>query len=153
MNDEVKLPIEGDAPPALEERIVAELHARGLLRKRPKRWLLPLAAALALVFAAGVLVGRYEPRRQTYALLLHEAPNPGPIEEYIRWSRNDFIVGGEKLADEARFLQSTQVRDGHGGVGGFFLIAADSLDSATKIARTCPHLKYGGTIEVRAVDR
>lgn len=152
MNDEVKLPIEGDVPPELERRIVADLYAHGLLRPRRKRWL-PLAAALVLVFAAGVFVGKYEPRRQTYALLLHENPGPSRVEEYVRWSRNEFVVGGHELADDARFLDPRTTRDGKGEVAGFFLIAAESLEEATQLARTCPHVRYGGTIEVRAVLR
>ena len=37
-------------------------------------------------------------------------------------------------------------------VGGYFLIRASSYDVAVEIARTCPHLRYGGRIEVRQVD-
>jgi len=34
-------------------------------------------------------------------------------------------------------------------VGGFYYIAANSLAEATEIAKTCPGLMHGGTVEVR----
>jgi len=36
-------------------------------------------------------------------------------------------------------------------VGGFLIFQADDLDEATEIARTCPSLQYGVSIEVRPV--
>jgi hypothetical protein len=36
-------------------------------------------------------------------------------------------------------------------IGGYFLIRARDLDEATGIARKCPNLEYGMTVEVRPV--
>ena len=36
-------------------------------------------------------------------------------------------------------------------IGGFFLIRADNVDTALETAHASPHLKYGGTIELRVV--
>jgi hypothetical protein len=36
-------------------------------------------------------------------------------------------------------------------VVGYFLIRATSGEEAVRIARLCPHLNYGGTVEVRAI--
>ncbi len=36
-------------------------------------------------------------------------------------------------------------------IGGYFLITARDLDEATGIARNCPNLQYGMTVEVRPV--
>jgi len=36
-------------------------------------------------------------------------------------------------------------------LGGFFLIQADSAE-AFRIARECPHLKHGGTVQVRRIQ-
>ena len=36
-------------------------------------------------------------------------------------------------------------------VGGFFLLTVDSLDEATELARACPNLRYGMSIEVRPI--
>ena len=36
-------------------------------------------------------------------------------------------------------------------VSGFFVIEAKDLDAAIAVARTCPHLRHGGRITVRAI--
>ncbi|GAA4341236.1 YciI family protein [Flaviaesturariibacter amylovorans] len=36
-------------------------------------------------------------------------------------------------------------------VGGYFLVKAESLEAATEIAKDCPDLPLGGTVEVRDV--
>jgi hypothetical protein len=36
-------------------------------------------------------------------------------------------------------------------IGGFFLLQADDLDEAVRIAKQCPTLDYGLTVEVRPV--
>jgi hypothetical protein len=36
-------------------------------------------------------------------------------------------------------------------IGGYFLITARDIDEATEIARKCPNLEYGMTVEIRPV--
>ena len=36
-------------------------------------------------------------------------------------------------------------------IAGFFIIQADSLEEAVEIAKNCPGLDYGQTVEVRAI--
>ena len=36
-------------------------------------------------------------------------------------------------------------------VGGYVIVKAESLDEAVAIAKSCPNLVYGGTVEVRSV--
>lgn len=108
-----------------------------------------------------------------YMLLLHEEPmdysqfSPEQIQEvtgeYVAW-RNTIeaegkYVGAEKLKDEGgRHLSgqngSLRVTDGpyteaKEVIGGYFTISAGNYDEAVKIAEDCPHLKYGGRIELR----
>ena len=88
------------------------------------------------------------------------------IAEYMNW-RNDLdtkgiLTGGQKLADEGgKHLRSNggeiRVTDGpfaevKEALGGFFSITADNYDSAVEISKSCPHLKYGGWIELREID-
>lgn len=71
-------------------------------------------------------------------------------------------VAGQKLADEpGRVLRNQGGRavatDGPYSetkewLGGFFLVEAPNYNAAVDISRECPHLEYGGTIEVREVD-
>jgi hypothetical protein len=35
---------------------------------------------------------------------------------------------------------------------GFFVVTADGYDDAVQIAQGSPHVKYGGSISVRAID-
>ena len=37
-------------------------------------------------------------------------------------------------------------------LGGYYMIEADNYDKAVELARDCPQLEFGGTIEVRQVD-
>ena len=71
-------------------------------------------------------------------------------------------VAGHKLADEpGRVLRNKsgkiQATDGPYSetkewLGGFYLIEAPNYNAAVEISRECPHLEFGGTIEVREVD-
>jgi hypothetical protein len=87
------------------------------------------------------------------------------IKEYSAWAtkmrEEKRFVGGEKLAEDAgKVLRSKNgrimVTDGPYAeskeiVGGFFTIMAKSYDEACEIAKECPHLKYGGRVEVREI--
>ena len=71
-------------------------------------------------------------------------------------------VAGHKLTDEpGRVLRNksgkTVATDGPYSetkewLGGFYLIEAPNYNAAVEISRECPHLEFGGTIEVREVD-
>ncbi len=111
-----------------------------------------------------------------YVLLLHEDPTgfadlaPSEIEkvigEYMAWrerlAAEGRLAGGTKLADDGgRWLsrENGQVRVVDGPfseakeiIGGFFMIKAADYAEAVEISSTCPHIDYGGRIELRAVD-
>ncbi len=158
--------------PDLERRVVAALDARGLLHRRrgAGRVVAALAAALTLVaigFGAGtwrarsVSAGEAEPR---FLLLLTDeavavaATRPAAlgarVEEYRAWAvqlgEAGRLVGAEKLKDEVEVL-GPGAADGT-RVSGFFEIRAASREQALSIARSHPHLRYGGAIVLRAID-
>ena len=111
-----------------------------------------------------------------YLLLLHEQPSdfagywPEDFEkiigEYIAWRHKleaeGKFAGGQKLRDEGgRHLSGWngdfRVTDGPYAeakevIGGLFAIKADDYERAVEIARECPHLKYGGRIELREIE-
>ena len=111
-----------------------------------------------------------------FILLLHERPagagtmSPEEIqrviEEYRVWSesmgRAGKLVGGHKLTDEGgRRLSGWggdfSVTDGPWAeakevIGGLFHISAQDYEEASRLSASCPHLKYGGRIELRRVD-
>lgn len=88
------------------------------------------------------------------------------IEEYVAWSDNlaaeGKLINGKKLKDEGGKLLSLKdgnlrVTDGpfteaKEVVAGYFIILADNYDEAVNISESCPHLKYGGKIELREIE-
>jgi hypothetical protein len=111
-----------------------------------------------------------------YMLLLHDNPNAfanvSPeamqkvVEKYIAWGKKLREAGvmraGDKLTDEPGRVMRR--KDGHVHVtdgpyseskellGGYYMIEADTYDKAVELARDCPQLEFGGTIEVRQVE-
>ena len=166
-----------EPPAGLEERVVGTLRARGLLRGtdgRPRRslaprWAWPVAiAAGLLLFVGGFALGRRPAAApgaglNQYTLLLYEGPGfnpagtaePALVKEYTAWAGElagrGRLVGGEKLGAEAWSL-GNDAGAATAGPTGYFVIAAQDRDEALAIARTCPHLRHGGTVSVRPIE-
>ena len=111
-----------------------------------------------------------------YMLLLHDDPSSfatmSPeqiqkvIEKYMAWGSRLKQAGvlseSHKLTDEPGKVMrgkggTIRVTDGPYSetkeiLGGYYVVEAESYDRAMDLARDCPHLEYGGTIEVRQVD-
>jgi hypothetical protein len=88
------------------------------------------------------------------------------VAEYKQWAeqlaRQGKLVGGDKLAEhggktlrgsagkliitDGPFAEAKEV------LGGYFVINANSLDEAVELSKTCPHIKYGSSIQIRKVD-
>ncbi len=91
---------------------------------------------------------RGEPYKSTVAL----------AHEYSHWA--DGLPGGAYITS-APLIRHTGIWLGapHQSVApgdfvdGYFLIHAKDMAAAQQIAETCPHLKYGGRIEVHQIDR
>ena len=78
------------------------------------------------------------------------------IAEYSAWAGRlaaaGQLVSAEKLSDSpAQWLGGSVATTDGATVGGFFLIRARDLSEARRIAEGCPHLKYGGRIELRPI--
>jgi len=63
---------------------------------------------------------------------------------------------GDALTGEGRVVNAKVVTDGpfvesKDVVGGFSIIQADSIDAAAKLAKGCPGVLIGGTVEVRGL--
>lgn len=174
-----RLPRELAPPKGLEARVVAALRERDQLaaeRSWPNAWRLvgAVAACLALLLG-GFWLGRQ--RRQlgqplavpSYLLLMREGadfnregwPQARLVAEMGDWARRrigvrDFVLG-EKLDRNGWIVTPSGV----GGMsrmelqdapGGVFVIVAPSDEEALGIARSCPILRHGGSIEVRRID-
>jgi hypothetical protein len=56
------------------------------------------------------------------------------------------VVNARKVVTDGPFVESKEV------VGGFSLVKADTLDAAAELAKGCPVLLRGGTVEVRPLE-
>ena len=133
-----------------------------------------LAAGIAavLLFGAGGAVGRLTappPAAGEFLLLLYGPPEtPGGrggeelADEYRRWAAGlrdaGVAINGARLATQTIALAPNGRPRAPGGgsrglLGGFFRVDARDLEAAAALAATCPHLRHGGTIEVRRISR
>ncbi|HUR26995.1 MAG TPA: zf-HC2 domain-containing protein [Planctomycetota bacterium] len=135
-----------------------------------------VAAALLVATTLGAAASAWWLTRETAAtesasaprwlLLLHEtagnfdAPEgsvdmPAIIGRYVKWNREHAEIG-EKLAD-ARPLRldpggARSELDSEDQIGGLFIIEAADEARAIELAQSCPHLDYGGWIELRRIE-
>lgn len=171
-----------EAPPprSLEDATVAALERRGLLvaPSNPARRLAWIGAGIAaslVMFGAGLVLGRRPPAGSPesgsrYVMLLYEGPTyvPPPqghemdrVREYARWARTarqqGKVLGGEELTDEAGIVVGQDAGVSTSGpsttrLAGFFVIGATDRRAALELARTCPHVHYGGTVVLREIE-
>jgi len=162
------LPREVAPPPFLERRVLTALQGGEAVRRGNPRWraLAALAAGAGLFFG-GLWLGsrRVAPpappeRVERYVLLLLEDPGFAPaasenalVAEYRDWAaglrQRGLLELGEKLAEPAMLLPDAAVAPSR--VAGLFILRATSADEAAEIARSCPHLRHGGRIELRRI--
>jgi hypothetical protein len=143
-------------------------------------WLAGAAAAVFLVGVVGYQLGtrragqRMGGVRQVanaepaFLLLLHEdsafrrGEPPKPTEalaaEYTRWAEalpaGTYVRAAPFVRHPGVWLGPAHDPPALGDyVDGYFLIHARDMAAAQQIAATCPHLKYGGRIEVHEIDR
>lgn len=106
-----------------------------------------------------------------YLLLIRETPatiqlelrvgSATLVEEYSAWAGSlaqaGRLVGAEKLTDAGSAVSGDgdeTVRSSvPGAVSGYFLVRAADEAAALAIARESPHVKYGGIVEVRMIER
>lgn len=167
-----------DEPPqrGLRDRVQRSLEARRLLRRPPwvgVGWAMAAGIAGLALFAGGLALGGRSrapvAEGQRYALLLYDPasfdrsiPEPTLVAEYREWavSLGDRLSMGEKLGTDERILSPGGSESQPGApdtgspspLGGLFIVRASSWEEAMAIARSCPHLKHGGVVAVRAVE-
>lgn len=137
-----------------------------------------VAAIIVLSFASGFVVGKKKPleiaNASEFMLLLYQENDPNRIEaredvsqeayqvivdKYRQWAEDrraaGQLVSAEKLEDNVLILTSdSRTTEFPAGriLGGYFLIRAENIEQAERLATTHPHLRYGGQIEVRPLD-
>jgi hypothetical protein len=141
------------------------------------------ATASLLLFTLGLMAGIWWISAETkksempeFMLVLRSSPEQSQdisrdevltmVKEYSAWAREieqrGLLLGGEKLKQEARLLRTIDGRmavsenlpdSKENAIEGYFLIQAKDYKQAITIAQGCPHLKYGGSIEIRQIDQ
>jgi hypothetical protein len=99
-----------------------------------------------------------------YAPGKHEAPSPAQMQEmygaFTAWKEKfkaNIVDMGGKLKPGGKILRTSGVTDGplieaKEIVGGFMVVAADSVERALEVARGCPGLLTpGSSVEVREI--
>ncbi len=84
------------------------------------------------------------------------------VQKYMAWSQNlrdqNRYVTADGLSDQVRILTApdkpAQITDGPYAetkemIGGYYIFNVESFDHAEQIARACPALEFGETIELR----
>lgn len=161
-------------PAGLEEDIIAQLKEKQLITnnnntmKLKQHFVWAAAAAAALI--CGFFIGQNFNDQQTtipgnmnkYMLLLYENEEFQPkeiglmVQEYTDWATDLAQKGkldhAEKLADKGNWLGNVSARNKQSNVSGYFVILATDLDEATALAKTHPHIDYGGGVELRPID-
>ncbi|HYW22704.1 MAG TPA: hypothetical protein VE953_00985 [Terriglobales bacterium] len=96
----------------------------------------------------------------TYLLAYHGGGMPASEDERARvlaqWGQwfgalgSGLVDGGNPVGQTRMIAPSGSVSDGGGAnpVSGYTVIKADSMDAAVTLARGCPLLQSGGSIEV-----
>jgi hypothetical protein len=151
----------------LQHRVIQSLKDSGLIA-HPRRILFAgaIAASILFGFVAGALAFRpasAQSHGREFLLLLHAgagSAEPEDLEiqrrigEYTAWAKqlrhDGQLLGADKLKDDVTAIGPA----GAGGdpVEGYFRVTAKDPAEAMVIARSSPHLKYGGWIELREID-
>lgn len=82
------------------------------------------------------------------------------MQKYLNWlmdlKEKGVVKAGQPLGNTGKRIINSNgvITDGpftetKEAIGGYFIVSAVSLEEATEVAKTCPHVLMGGNIEVR----
>lgn len=84
-------------------------------------------------------------------------------QQWMDWlggiaAQNQLIDRGNRLVNDGKVVKGSVITDGpftelKEALGGYSLIKATSLEEATELAKGCPVLKVGGSVEVREINK
>ena len=169
----------GEAPVDVrsQQRVVDALQRTGHLRLRSSRQRLVrpvlLCAAAVMLFVGGGWWGRKTIGNEgvtgdapRFALFLLEdstflgtrtVGHDSLVAEYSAWAgrlaeSGNLVLGEELGADTWPLGTALLANPSPGQITGFFVVTARTESEALAIARSCPHLRYGGGIVVRPIE-
>ncbi|MBV8277813.1 MAG: hypothetical protein JO170_21465 [Verrucomicrobia bacterium] len=88
------------------------------------------------------------------------------LQKYQAWTQKlkseGRFLAGEKLSNNlgkslrgkgTEIIVDGPYADSKEAIGGYYLIEAKDLDEAVEVAKGCPSLTYGGSVEIREIDQ
>src|SRR6185436_14003238 len=100
---------------------------------------------------------------ERFVLLLYggDPPSGGAsdrVQEYAAWARqlarSGYAVSGDKLRNLSRTVPAGSEEPASGSsLGGYFVVEAAGMREAVEIAEQHPHVRHGGTIVIRPIER
>jgi hypothetical protein len=88
------------------------------------------------------------------------------LKKYQAWTQKlkseGRFLAGEKLSNNlgkslrgkgTEVIVDGPYADSKEAIGGYYLIEAKDLDEAVEVAKGCPSLTYGGSVEIREIDQ
>lgn len=164
-------------PEKLERKILASLKSTGELKEMSKINFAKtgsLSFAVILLVAVSFIIGKRSgtmpnsESKNLYAMFLYNNNVSGEdeeqkINEYHEWLVNLKKQGktakGDKLEDNGMFVSKAADRIAINNVefnnsefiSGYFIIEATDYDEMLAIAKECPHVKYGGKVQIRKI--
>ncbi|MEQ8925548.1 MAG: YciI family protein [Fulvivirga sp.] len=167
-----KLKADIKAPEHLKSKVTDRLIQLELIKNETnmKQIHIYWAAATVTALVCGLFIGTTFTNSSVpptsmnqYALFLYEnesfAPNnmSNLVEEYTNWaiamSDQGKLSGAEKLADNGKWLGNQSTRNSNSALSGYFIILANDFEAALAIANKHPHVRYGGGVEVRPIEK
>lgn len=157
-----------------DEKLIERLKSEELLQNASsvitvQRIWLQVAAAVVLLLG-GYTIGFYghniipeKSHRTQYALFLFEngefemGDPEAMISEYENWAiklgEQGKLEYAEKLNDSKElWLGKSTIQNTTSKLTGYFVYYAKDFKEAQEIAKTHPHIKYGGGMELREID-
>jgi len=164
-------------PEKLERKILTSLKSKGEIKEMAKTNFaktISLSFAVILLIAASFIIGKRSAivpnaeSKNLYAMFLYNNNVSGEdeeqkINEYHEWLVNLKAQGktakGDKLEDNGMFVNKTEDQIAINNVefnnsefiSGYFIIEAADYDEMLAIAKECPHVKYGGKVQIRKI--
>jgi len=75
----------------------------------------------------------------------------GELQQKGIYTAGEALIPGGKTVSQGNVVTDGPFAESKEIVGGFFIVKAESLEAAAEIAKACPDLPLGGTVEVRDV--
>jgi len=159
-------------PGYLEQKVISALEDKHLINKNSnimtQSTFIGIAATITALLC-GFFIGKNFTSTSTtsnamnkYILLLYENEDfngreeAQMVSEYTQWAtklgESGHLESAEKLSDQSEWLGNASVRNNESHMVGYFVLLAKDYDEALSLAKTHPHMGYGGGVELRPIE-